>query len=56
MNQRVLALLEGREAGAFAKDLRRWTTLRELDKDKQKVVADCIRYPPSARNKEAPHE
>jgi len=56
VNQRVLALLEGREAGAFAKDLRRWTTLRELDKDKQKVVADCIRYPPSARNKEAPHE
>lgn len=44
MNQRLLALLQGRAAGAFAKDLRRGAARRELDKDKQKVVRDCIRY------------
>jgi len=44
VNQRLLALLQGREAGAFAKDLRRWAARRELDKDEQKVVTDCIRY------------
>jgi len=44
VNQRLLALLEGREAGAFAKDLRRWAARRALDKDQQKVVTDCIRY------------
>ena len=44
MNQRLLALLQGRAAGAFAKDLRRWAARRALDKDKQKVVNDCIRY------------
>jgi hypothetical protein len=44
VNQRLLALLQGRAAGAFAKDLRRWAARRALDKDKQKVVNDCIRY------------
>jgi hypothetical protein len=44
VNQRLLALLEGRVAGAFAQDLRRWAARRELDKDQQKVVTDCIRY------------
>jgi hypothetical protein len=44
VNQRLLALLQGREAGAFAKDLRRWAARRKLDKDEQKVVTDCIRY------------
>jgi hypothetical protein len=44
VDQRLLALLEGREAGALAKDLRRWAARRELDKGQQKVVADCIRY------------
>jgi len=44
VNQRLLALLEGRGAGAFAQDLRRWATRRELDEDQQKVVTDCIRY------------
>jgi hypothetical protein len=44
VNQRLLALLQGRAAGAFAKDLRRWTARRKLDDDKQKVVGDCIRY------------
>ena len=44
VNQRLLALLEGREAGAFARDLRRWAARRELDEDQQKVVTDCIRY------------
>jgi hypothetical protein len=44
VNQRLLVLLEGREAGAFAKDLRRWAARRELDEDQQKVVTDCIRY------------
>src|SRR5262249_38179902 len=42
--QRLLALLQGRTAGAFAKDLRRWAARRELDKDQKKVVTDCIRY------------
>jgi len=44
VHQRLLALLQGRAAGAFAKDLRRWATRRALDKDKQKVINDCIRY------------
>ena len=44
VNQRLLALLEGRTAGALAKDLRRWAARRELDEDKQKVVNGCIRY------------
>lgn len=44
MNQRLLTLLKGRAAGAFAKDLRRWAERCKLDKDKQKVVNDCIRY------------
>jgi hypothetical protein len=44
VNQRLLVLLQGRAAGAFAKDLRRWAARSELDKDKQKVVRDCIRY------------
>ena len=44
VNQRLLALLQGRAAGAFAKDLRRWAARRRLDKKKRKVVADCIRY------------
>jgi hypothetical protein len=44
VNQRLLALLEGREAGAFAQDLRRWAARRQLDEDQQKVVTDCIRY------------
>jgi hypothetical protein len=44
VNQRLLALLEGRAAGAFAQDLRRWAARRELDEDQQKVVTDCIRY------------
>jgi len=44
VNQRLLALLEGHRAGALAKDLRRWAARRELDKDKQKVVASCVRY------------
>jgi hypothetical protein len=44
VNQRLLALLGGRGAGAFAQDLRRWTARRELDEDQQKVVTDGIRY------------
>jgi hypothetical protein len=44
VNQRLLALLEGRGAGAFAQDLRRWAARRELDEDQHKVVTDCIRY------------
>jgi len=44
VNQRLLALLQGRAAGAFAKDLRHWAARRALDKDKQKVINDCIRY------------
>jgi hypothetical protein len=44
VNQRLLALLQGRVAGAFAKDFRRWAARRRLDKKKRKVVADCIRY------------
>lgn len=44
VNQRLLALLQGRAAGAFAKDLRRWAARSKLDKKKRKVVADCIRY------------
>ena len=44
VNQRLLALLQGRTAGALAKDLRRWAARRALDKDQQKVVTDCIRY------------
>jgi hypothetical protein len=44
VNQRLLALLQGRAAGAFAKDLRRWAARRRLDKQKRKVVAHCIRY------------
>jgi hypothetical protein len=44
VNQRLLALLQGRAAGAFAKDLRRWAARRRLDKKKRKVVASCIRY------------
>jgi hypothetical protein len=44
VNQRLLALLQGRAAGAFAKDLRRWTARRKLDEEKQKIVNDCIRY------------
>lgn len=44
VNQRLLALLQGRTAGAFAKDLRRWAARCQLDKKKRKVVSDCIRY------------
>lgn len=44
VNQRLLALLQGRAAGAFAKELRRWAARCELDKDKQEVIHDCIRY------------
>lgn len=44
VNQRLLALLQGRAAGAFAKDLRRWAARRRLGKEKRKVVTDCIRY------------
>lgn len=44
VDQRLLALLQGRAAGALAKDLRRWAARRRLDKAKRKVVADCIRY------------
>jgi hypothetical protein len=44
VNQRLLALLQGRAAGAFAKDLRRWAARRQLDKKKRQVVTDCIRY------------
>jgi hypothetical protein len=44
VNQRLLALLQGRAAGAFARDFRRWAAWRKLDTDKQKVVDDCIRY------------
>jgi hypothetical protein len=44
VDQRLLALLQGRTAGALAKDLRRWAARRELDKDQKKVVTDCIRY------------
>ena len=44
VNQRVLALLQGRQAGAFAKDFRRWTARRKLDEDTQGVVDGCIRY------------
>ena len=44
VNQRLLALLQGRAAGAFARDFRRWAARREIDEDKQKVVNDCIRY------------
>ena len=44
VNQRLLALLQGRAAAAFARDFRRWAALRELDRDKQKVVDVCIRY------------
>jgi hypothetical protein len=44
VNQRLLVLLEGRKAGAFVRDLRRWAARRELDEDRQKVVTDCIRY------------
>jgi hypothetical protein len=44
VNQRLLALLQGRAAGAFAKDLRRWRARRRLDRKKRKVVTDCIRY------------
>jgi hypothetical protein len=44
VDQRLLALLEGRTAGALAKDLRRWAARRTLDKDQKKVVTDCIRY------------
>jgi hypothetical protein len=44
VSQRLLVLLQGRAAGAFAKDFRRWAARRKLDEDKQKVVDDCIRY------------
>jgi hypothetical protein len=44
VNLRLLALLEGRAAGAFAKDLRRWATRRKLGSKKRKVVTNCIRY------------
>jgi hypothetical protein len=44
VNQRLLALMHGRPAGAFARDFRRWAAWRKLDEDKQKVVDDCIRY------------
>ena len=40
--KRLLALLQGREAGAFAKDLRRWVARRALDKGQQKVVTAPI--------------
>jgi hypothetical protein len=44
VNQRLLALLQGRPAGAFARDLRRWASRYKLDKDEQKVITRCIRY------------
>jgi hypothetical protein len=44
VNQRLLALLQGRAAGAFAKDLRRWAARRKLDEDRQRVIRGCIRY------------
>src|SRR5262249_42669825 len=44
VNQRLLALLEGRAAGAMDKDLRRWAAWRKLDEKKRKVVTGCIRY------------
>jgi hypothetical protein len=44
VNQRLLALLQGRAAGAFAKDFRRWAARRKFRKDKRKIVAGCIRY------------
>lgn len=44
VDQRLLALLEGRTAGALAKDLRRWAARRRLDEDKRKVIRDCVRY------------
>ena len=44
VTQRLLALLQGRAAGAFAKDFRRWAAHRKLGKDRQKVIHDCIRY------------
>jgi hypothetical protein len=44
VNQRLLALLQGRAAGAFAKDLRRWIARCKLDKKTRKVVTNCIRY------------
>jgi hypothetical protein len=44
VNQRLLALLQGRAAGTFAKDLRRWVARCKLDRKKRKVVTDCIRY------------
>jgi hypothetical protein len=44
VNQRLLALLQGRSAGAFAKDFRRWAARRKLDQEKQEVVDGCIRY------------
>jgi hypothetical protein len=44
VDQRLLALLLGRAAGAFARDFRRWAARRKLGKAKQKVVNACIRY------------
>ena len=53
VNQRLLALLQGRAAGASAKDLRRWVARRRLNKEKRKVVTDCIR--PLVRNSKLLH-
>lgn len=44
VNQRLLALMQGRAAGAFAKDFRRWAARRNLDKDRKEVVDKCIHY------------
>jgi hypothetical protein len=50
VNQRLLALLQGRSAGGLAKDIRRWAARRKLTQDKVKIVATCIRYLLNNRN------
>lgn len=44
VSQRLLALLEGRSAGALAKDIRRWIERRDLSAEKAKAAQACIRY------------
>jgi hypothetical protein len=44
VSQRLRALLDGRSAGALAKDVRRWIERRELSAEKAKNARACVRY------------
>jgi hypothetical protein len=44
VEQRLLALLQGRSAGEIAKDIRRCADRYDLSAEARKVIADCTRY------------